>query len=192
MLVAVPDGDAGKDDATANGGTEGATQGVPNPIPDATSGSNGGDNLSIDSDQMQSPIAMVDLINDNLTAINKRLAGSAADALLGAVPLMMYSGIFGDSAIESAWSEFHRAWVSEVGVTSSAIAELRKLLPDATAKYEGGDIAGRRAVSGVDIDTPGSGVVPADPPPITSPLPPDALDPSGSGVVTEPNTAPTP
>ncbi|WP_157124655.1 hypothetical protein [Nocardia pseudovaccinii] len=175
-MEAVPDGDGDKGDTTANGGTEGATQAAPNPIPGDIASPSADDNLSIDSDHMLSPIAVVDLVNDNLTAINKRLADSAADALLGMAPFIMYSGIFGDSAIESAWSAFHRAWVREVGVTSSAIAELRKLLPDATAKYEGTDLAGGQAVSGVDIDTPGSGVVPADQPPITSPLPWDPSD----------------
>ncbi|WP_406279910.1 hypothetical protein OH799_12950 [Nocardia sp. NBC_00881] len=128
---------------------------------------------------------MVDLVIDNLTAINKLLAGSTG--VLGVVPpLMSYSGMFGDMAVQSAWSEFHQAWVRETGVTSSAIVELRKLLPDAAAKYEGADLDGGRAVSGVDTVTPGSGVSPADPLPILSLLKSDLSNSSGLDVP-EPN-----
>lgn len=182
MMEAVPDSDGGKGDAAGAGDSQESPSGTLTP-------SLGGSGLWLDPDQMLSPIAMVDLVNDNLTTINKLLAGSSttinglpagstADAILGMVaPFMMNSGIFGDMAIESAWSAFHQAWVRETGVTSSAITELRKLLPDAVEKYEGTDLDGGRVVSGVDISKLGSGIYPSDPSPITT----DPTNSSGSG-----------
>ncbi|MEU4343227.1 hypothetical protein AB0H00_18445 [Nocardia sp. NPDC023852] len=165
----MPDGDVGKGDVTGNRGVQGSTSVTATPL-------SGGIGLWLDPNQLLSPIAMVDMVNDKLATINNLLAKSTADAVLDMVPLMIYSGIFGDTAIESAWAEFHQAWVRETGVTSSAMAELRKLLPDAAEKYEGADLDGGREVSGVDIDTTGSGVFRVNPPPITSPLELDPLD----------------
>lgn len=197
MVELVPDGDKG--DATENGGSQGSTPVTPTPPSDTTTAplparnySSPSKDLWLDSDQMRSPIAIVDLVNANLTKINQRLAGSTLDSVLcTAAPLMMYSGIFGDRAIESAWSAFHQAWVRETGVTSSAVAELRKLLPDSAVKYEEADLDGGRKVGGVDVGTPASGVLPSYQQPSyqqpnTTPLEPDPPNSSGSGVA-EPN-----
>ncbi|MGO4649258.1 hypothetical protein AB4305_30610 [Nocardia sp. 2YAB30] len=182
MVEAVPDGGGGTGEETGSRGSQGSTSATPTPIPtlDPLREENG---LFLDKGHMLSPIAMVDLVNDNLAEINKRLAGSDSDAIRGLMsPFMIYSGIFGDVAIESAWSAFHLAWVRETSVTSSAIAELRKLLPDAAEKYGEADHDGGRVVGGVDVGRPDSGVFPSYQPPITTASKPDLPNSSDFGV----------
>ncbi|MGW4720706.1 hypothetical protein [Nocardia sp. NPDC004260] len=141
-----PDESEGKGDLTGNGGSQENISKTPTPPYDTTIHPlPEGSGLILHPDHMPGPIAAVDLVDEIFTTVNKRLARSNGDAFF----VMMDPGIFGDTAIASAWSAFHQAWVREIGVTSSAIAELRKLLPDATAKYKVADLDGRRMIADV-------------------------------------------
>lgn len=166
MVKVGPDGDGGHSDSTANGGWHHP----PAASWSAALGTSGGEGstnrLFLNPDQLNAPTAVVGKVSTDFSALGRRLAESSPEAIAGLISgwFAGSSGIFGDPDVESAWSAFHQAWVAEIGMATSAVAELAKLLPAGSQVIQGTDHTSGQSITDASRTTPSRPPQPNTPP----------------------------
>ena len=108
--------------------------------------------LYLDPNSFDPAVAGVVFTYDDLTSLlnSLKIAG------------MTDSGL-GDSAVTSACTKFHRAWVAETELTAKAVGMIVELLPRVKRAYQGADHD-----SGLSIDS-STAEVPSQVPPAAEP-----------------------
>lgn len=164
---AVPGVSGGASGRGRSDGTPGGSGPSAPGLPNGRGGSDRG--LWVGDEGLIAPAVAVGTVRDNLEDVRRGLTDGHVDALLARM-LSPFgrTGIFGDSAVESAWSAFHRAWTRETGVTSSAVAQVAKLLPESENKQRDTDRDGARETRRAVPDVP----IPRKSPDVERQLPP--------------------
>ncbi|MGF6887566.1 hypothetical protein ABIA39_006075 [Nocardia sp. GAS34] len=158
---------------SSSGGVNGGSgPGATGSAASGTSGNSGPNaGLGIDPGALLSPVAVVSA------------AASTYDKAYGSLVEMVVPGALdlGDPQVESAWSAFQSAWISEVIAAESALSALLKLVPGSVGEYQNTDQQGGAVVS-KDF---GGAVGPVGGSPTSGPVGPRPPGNGGRGVRTE-------